>query len=212
MKLSSPPPESLVLVASPAPTDGADSGPLVLSAPAGTEVAQGQGELRDIHGPLPLPGQPPLLAIAAGVVLAIAVFYLLYRLWQRRHRRKATPPPQPWDEALRALNEARSLLEAGDRLAYLERCAAILRAYIERHFALPSTRQTTREFLDGLGTDSASPLALYRQELQALLERADLAKFAHHAEDKDPLAGVEASLRRFIEGTIPRTANGGGQP
>jgi hypothetical protein len=132
-------------------------------------------------------------------------------LWKRRQQGKQLVATAPWEEALQALGEAHRLIETGQGLAYLERTADILRRYVEQRFALPSTRQTTREFLAGLGDQGAAPLHAYHRDLQAVLERADLAKFAHHSGGLDQLEEVEISLRRFIERTIP-VATGGDKP
>jgi hypothetical protein len=187
---------------------GEEDGPLVLQQPTSTATATAGAELRDIHGPLPLPYDLPLAAIAAALILALIALMLLYLLWKRRRQGKQQPPAAPWEEALQALGEARRLLQAGHSLAYLERTADILRRYVEQRFSLPSTRQTTREFLSGLGNQGAAPLHSYHHDLQAVLERADLAKFAHHSSGLDQLEEVEISLRRFIERTIPVATSG----
>lgn len=188
---------------------GEEDGPLVLQQPTGTATATAGAELRDIHGPLPLPYDLPLAAIAAALILALIALLLIYRLWKRRRQGKQQPPAAPWEEALQALGDARRLLQEGHSLAYLERTADILRRYVEQRFSLPSTRQTTREFLSGLGNQgAAAPLHTYHHDLQAVLERADLAKFAHHSGGLEQLEEVEISLRRFIERTIPVTTNG----
>lgn len=187
---------------------GADDRPLELQAPGKTQTVAAEEAIRDIHGPLPLPDHQHLMIITAGLLLALAILFILYRLWKRRRRAAAAVPPLPWEEALQSLAEARHLLAAGNSLAYLERTAQILRRYVELRFSLPSTRQTTRELLSSLGDDDASPLSAYRQDLRAFLERADLAKFAHHAGDLRQLEEVESSLRQFIERTALSVMNG----
>jgi Domain of unknown function (DUF4381) len=187
---------------------GEEDAPLVLQQSPSTATTTVGAELRDIHGPLPLPNDLPLAAIAAALVLGLIALLLLYRLWKQRRQGKQLPPVAPWEEALQALSEARRLLQEGHNLAYLERTADILRRYVEQRFALPSTRQTTREFLAGLGTQGAASLHTYHHDLQAVLERADLAKFAHHSAGLDQLEEVESSLRRFIERTIPVAPSG----
>lgn len=210
MKRRCLPPTFLLLA--PVTVQGAASEPLVLQPSANTQ-AQGQlTELRDIHGPVPLSDPTPLLAIAAAVVLALATLFFLYRLWKRRAKKVSAPMPRAWEQALQALDAARHLLETGDHLAYLERVADILRRYIELRFSLPSTRQTTQEFLASLGDHGDSPLRDHRLLLQSFLELADLAKFARHPEERSRLEEVEDSLRRFIEHTSPDAAKRGNRP
>ena len=204
-------PPTLLLLA-PLAAQGATGEPLVLQPPANAQAQAQPAELRDIHGPLPLSDPMPLLAIGVAAVLALAAILVLYRLWKKRTKKVSTPMPTAWEQALQALDQARQLLEAGDHLAYLERVAEILRRYIELRFSLPSTRQTTREFLATLGDHGDSPLHGHRHVLQTFLELADLAKFARHPEERSRLEEVEDSLRRFIEHTSPGAAKGGDRP
>jgi hypothetical protein len=199
---------SVLFLPAMALASGEEDGPLVLQQLPSSATATAVGELRDIHGPLPLSDDLPLAAIAAALALGLIALLLLYRLLKRRQQGKQPAPAASWEEALQALAEARRLIAAGQGLTYLERTADILRRYVELRFALPSTRQTTREFLAGLGDQGAAPLHAYHHDLQAVLERADLAKFAHHSGGVDQLEEVENSLRLFIERTIPVAKSG----
>ncbi|MGB3210653.1 MAG: hypothetical protein WBB19_08125 [Desulforhopalus sp.] len=159
--------------------------------------------LRDIRGPVPLKEQPPYLLIAGGVVLALLLLAALY--WYLKKRGVPTLPViPPWEQALLDLARARKLLSAERGLLYMDRVSQILRKYIESRFAIRSTRQTTREFLQSLTeVGGSSPLQTYKAELQNCLEQADMAKFAHHLSERASLEEMEVAVTTFIERTKP---------
>ena len=128
---------------------------------------------------------------------------LLYWFMKKRTR-PAPPPVPPWERALQDLAEAKRLLSPERTLFYMDRVSQILRSYIESRFAIKSTRQTTREFLDKLATSSNSAALLrYKSELQLCLEQADMAKFAHHTEDVVNLEKIGAAVVDFVQKTKP---------
>lgn len=110
----------------------------------------------------------------------------------------------PWEKALLDLADAKKLLSPERALLYMDRVSQILRGYIEARFAIQSTRQTTREFLQGL-TDvgGSSPLQAHKSELQDCLEQADMAKFAHHHPALGNLEQMEVAVTTFIKKTEP---------
>lgn len=162
--------------------------------------------LRDIHGPVPLAGQPPYWAIGGAIALLLAVLAAFFIYLKKRRRPKGVAPLAPWETALAELAAARELQHQA--LLYVERVGEILRRYIESRFAIRSTRQTTREFLAGLSQSGGdSPLAHYRQELQTCLEQADMAKFARLAPGPDHMAEMERAVTDFVRKTEPPPAN-----
>jgi hypothetical protein len=160
-------------------------------------------ELHDIYGPVPIAEQPPYLLIAGislfVLLLAVAIFWFLKKSGQ------PTPPPiPPWEKALLDLAEAKRLLNPERALLYMDRVSQILRSYIESRFAIQSTRQTTREFLQGLtGIGGNSPLQTHKTELRNCLEQADMAKFAHHIPEIKNLEMMEDAVTTFIKKTEP---------
>ncbi len=157
--------------------------------------------LRDIHGPVPLAGQPPWWVIG-GIIAIVLVLFALVVLFLKRRQKTSAPLPAPWETALAELAAARELQHQA--LLYVERVSEILRRYIESRFAIRSTRQTTREFLAELGQSGGhSPLAPFRQELQIWLEQADLAKFARLVPGPDHMAEMERAAAEFVKKTEP---------
>ena len=160
-------------------------------------------ELHDIYGPVTLTENPPYLLIAGSLLLVLLIAAALY--WFNKKRTVPAPPATPpWQQALLDLTDARKLLKPQKGLLYMERVSQILRNYIESRFAIQSTRQTTREFLQGLTrVDGDSPLLIYKTELQDCLEQADMAKFAHHLPSFGNLEQMEVAVTAFVKKTEP---------
>lgn len=165
--------------------------------------AQDDTSLHDIHGPVPIIEQPPYLLLAGSLLVLLAAAAALY--WFMKKRTRSAPPPvPPWERALQDLAEAKRLLSPERALFYMDRVSQILRSYIESRFAIKSTRQTTREFLENLATGgNSSSLLRYKGELQRCLEQADMAKFAHHTEDIASLEMIGAAVVDFVQKTHP---------
>jgi hypothetical protein len=188
-----------------------NSAPLTLlkNPQQNSQTAQNQNinyhnkELRDIHGPVPLKEQPPYLLIAGVILLLLLLLALAW--WFFKKKAKPTPPPvPPWEKALLELADAKMMLSPERGLLYMDRVSQILRCYIESRFAIQSTRQTTREFLQGLtGAGGSSPLQTFKTELQECLEQADMAKFAHHLPNLENLEQMEIAVTSFIKRTEP---------
>jgi hypothetical protein len=160
-------------------------------------------ELHDIHGPVPIAEQPPYFLIVGILLLLLLIAAGIF--WFLKKRTKPAPPPiPPWEKALLDLTNAKSLLSPERALLYMDRVSQILRNYIESRFSIQSTRQTTREFLQGLTEIGGnSPLRTHKTELQACLEQADMAKFAHHIPELSNLEMVEEAVTTFIKRTEP---------
>jgi hypothetical protein len=188
-----------------------EEGPLTLlnKPPNSAQTAQNQTissepeQLHDIHGPVLLTERPPYLLIAGGIFFAFLLAAAIF--WFLKKRTKPTPPPvPPWEKALLDLADAKRLLNPERGLQYMDRVSQILRRYIESRFTIQSTRQTTREFLQGLtGIGGNSPLHTYKTELRGCLEQADMAKFAHHIPEIKNLEMMEDAVTTFIKKTEP---------
>jgi len=168
-------------------------------------LAKQDTELRDIHGPVPITEQPPYLLLATILIAVLLIVWAIY--WYLKKRTKPLPPPiPPWEKALRELAEAKKLLRPEKALWYMDRVSQILRSYIEARFAIQSTRQTTREFFQGLTVVGGnSPLQAHKNELRNCLEQADMAKFAHHIPAIENLQIMEDAVTSFIKRTEPVT-------
>ncbi len=160
-------------------------------------------DIIEIRGPiLPPPEHPwwPYAVFAAAVlVLGLAV-----RAWRRRRRKQ-----QPADlEALRAIDEARPLIERGDPQGFSTLVSDAVRRYVETAFAMHAPRLTTPELLAELMADD-SPVAGHRAQLGAFLEYCDLAKYARWSLSRTDMNGMLASAQTFVRATAPPA---GGRP
>ena len=168
-----------------------------------------QTTLHDIREPVPLPDSPDFLfwfLIALALLIMAGLF--LY-IWKRR--KKEPPPPLAHEIALAELDKLRSLKNEAQALLYADQLAELLRRYLEARFQIPSTRQTTREFLLDLGRKSppGNNLAQHHNQLRNCLEQCDLSKFAHFTPGRQGLESMEQGVRDFIMATgQPRPGQG----
>lgn len=167
-------------------------------------------EIKDIRDPVPIKMDTEqwfllvlkiLLALAALVAL---IWYLRKRLKRRQRVAAATQEaltaPARALRELAALEEAR-LLEAGAVVEFYTRLSTIVREYLEARYDVPAMEQTTWMILRDLQRRHVPSEVCGR--FRALLQVADLAKFAHHHR----LAGeAEADLdeaRSLVQDTSP---------
>lgn len=117
-----------------------------------------------------------LVALPLGALLA----FLISR-WLRRERPAPPPPPPrpPWEVALEALARLREkrLIERGLTTEYFAEVSLAVRAYLGHRYGFDGLESTTRELLEHLAV--VRPPAELVAEIEALLRRADLVKFAN---------------------------------
>ena len=117
-----------------------------------------------------------LIALPLGALIAFLVTY-----WMRRERPIPPPPPPrpPWELALEALARVRGkrLIEQGLTTQHFAEVSLAVRDYLGRRFGFDGLESTTRELLTSL--KKATPASEVLQEIEALLRRADLVKFAN---------------------------------
>jgi hypothetical protein len=174
---------------SAAPPTGAPAG----NSPGAANADSGQ-DIRDIHGPIAIPGRRSswwyagVAAIAVGVLAAFA-FYA------RRHK----PIAPPHERALRALEEAGTMFE-GDPRQFSFAVSEIVRQYVEEAFRVRAAHRTTEELLADLMLDR-SPVAVHRAALGEFLRYCDLAKFAGWSLSPADRMAMLASAETFVRAT-----------
>jgi hypothetical protein len=144
----------------------------------------------------PRPNPPPLRQrevwtaaknVALGALIALplgALIALLVGLWLRRERpAPPAPPPRPaWELALEALARVRSkrLIEQGLTGELFDEVSLAVRDYLGRRFGFDGLESTTRELLEHLvRLGPAAPPRECMEDIELLLRRADLVKFAN---------------------------------
>ncbi|MDX6769965.1 MAG: hypothetical protein SF051_10565 [Elusimicrobiota bacterium] len=160
----------------------------------------------------PLAARPALWPWVLLALLAAAAWYAR-RAW--RARRGAAPPPPaepplPLEfriERRLAELEASGLWERGEHAAYYLRLTEILRSYLEERWGVPATAMTTVEVSRLVKARADLDAA---SEVRALLERADLVKFARVTPlAQDGPKDLERA-RRFVFATTTRAPAAGG--
>jgi hypothetical protein len=143
-----------------------------------------------------------LIALPLGALIA----FLIGR-WMRRARPVPPPPPPrpPWVIALEALERVRGqrLIEQGLTSELFDEVSLAVRAYLGLRFGFDGLESTTRELLEHVGRlgPGAPPHELVA-EIELLLRRADLVKFANLTPEA---AECELALERgerIVRGTM----------
>jgi hypothetical protein len=189
------------------------SNPITIGV-AGVKVDTSK-DIKDIKPPLSLGiSWQEILPYLLGAIAAILLIWLINYI--RRKRKKGENIYQPQvpsrpahETALEALRklEAEKLWQQGGIKEYHSRVSDIIRTYIEQTLSINAMEMTTDLIL------AANQIKALNQrnknELQELLERADLVKFAKF----QPLANEhEASMKNavsFVESTMSREAIAG---
>jgi len=160
------------------------------------------GKARGVTGidelpPIPTSAFPWTYVVLAGIVFASACLAVTIVLLRRRAIRTVrSPRERAIDELLRLEADAASIPDLAERLADL------VRRYLEGRYDLAATRQTTAEFLTSLrGQNTLTDEQI--ANVDDLLRRADLAKFAEANPSPDECASMLASARRLVAETAP---------
>lgn len=139
------------------------------------------------------------LTVLGAAALATLVTLLVLRILRNRLR-AAIPPPPPRPANEVALEKLAWLdtadLEPVDRYT---RIVDVLREYLGGRYEFDALEATTRELLAAL-TDGLSDIT-YRQEVHAVLEDADLVKFARIEPGDDEARELIARVRKVVVGT-----------
>jgi len=165
---------------------------------AGTAAAQSTPDIREIRGPkaVPLAGSSLWLTVLAGVLIAAALGAFIWYLL--RHRRPTLTPSQ---QALKGLEEARSLMQPGSAREFGIAASEVIRRYIERRFGMIATQRTTEEFLQALLQSPEAALSQHRALLAEFLQQCDLIKFAGAGGALSDLESLLSSARGFVQAT-----------
>ena len=162
------------------------------------------GNPRDIKEPL----QPPMWAVVSFLAVLLATAGLVaYEAWQLLKRkpngaRASGPPKAPHEIALEEL-QALGALAVPDRQAY-ERCAEIIRVYLDSRFAIPALLLTTSDLLKMMRqAEIDRPIVGLTRDL---LARCDLVKFAKFMPEGPEFRQDIAAAIQIVKATAPKPA------
>jgi hypothetical protein len=154
---------------------------------------------RDLKPPMGIPYTLLEILVFVGVLVLLALAgYLLYRFLKRRgarsHPEAHVSPERPAHVA--ALEElanlrGKKLWQQGRIKEYYSELTEILRRYFENRYGLMALEETTDEILVGLRELHLRPAV--SDEIEEVLRRADLVKFAKH---KPVMAEHEQTLKQ----------------
>ena len=163
-----------------------------------TELASG------IRGPVDIGGRPWWWwwAIAAAVVVG---GFAIWKLMSRRAPDAPEPelPAGEWAMLELARLEQERLPERGEVEGFFVRLSDVVRAYVERRFAIAAPDRTTQEFLREAAyhPDLAGE---HERTIGAFLRSADMVKFAAARPGTETCDNALAAMRGFVERTAPK--------
>jgi hypothetical protein len=162
------------------------------------------GGLRDITGIEQVPAtqsSSPAPLVGGAVLLVIMVMAVI---WAGVRWRRGTKSKQSAEQ--RALQELARLEAAGpassteESLVRLQRVSEVVREYVHARFEVPAPQRTTEEALQ-LMPQAMLAHPAWRELLQTVLARCDLAKFGHQALPATELLATLQLVREFVQQT-----------
>ena len=160
-------------------------------------------DIRDIKGPVALPGFFLSPWGVVGILLVGGIFVWIYFFRKRAHPKPSTPPLPPHIIALEALDRLdMELLFDRDVKEYHFLVSAILRRYLEDRFGVRAPEQTTEEFLEAASKNHILNEP-QKNLLKSFLEECDLVKFAKWTPSAQEARRISQIARGFIHETQP---------
>ncbi len=146
----------------------------------------------------------PYLLAGLIVLLVILFFVFFYKKKKKPLKEKLAPQEPPYDQAVRSLKalEKEKLWQGGEIKEYYSRLTDILRLYIQRQYQINALEQTSDELLDKIRP--VTRLNQQRDQLQYILQMADLAKFAKLQPSEKEHETCMEKAKGFVEWTKPQ--------
>ncbi len=160
-------------------------------------------DINDLKPQIQFPNFLPMWIILA-LFGAAGLGYLGWRLY-RRYRRTmlyGTPLPDPWDEALVALDKvpADDWLASGHFKRYYYTVSEVLKRYLTRRFGFPALDQTTTEIVRSMKLAKTPE----REGFGEFFQRADMVKYAKFVPPVTEAAAVIPAARELVQATTPK--------
>jgi len=160
-------------------------------------------DINDLKPQIQFPNFLPIW-IMLGILAAAGLGYLGWRLYRRYRRIKlyGAPLPDPWDEALAALDKvpADDWLASGLFKRYYYTVSEVLKRYLTRRFNFPALDQTTTEILRSMKAAKTPE----REGFGDFFQRADMVKYAKFVPPATEAAAVLPAARELVQATTPK--------
>ncbi|MDR1192291.1 MAG: hypothetical protein LBK60_11625 [Verrucomicrobiales bacterium] len=145
------------------------------------------------------------LIIVAALVIGGGLVWWLARWYKSRK-----PTLTLYQIIMQKLEQCRLLIAAGNARLFSGEVSDIVRGYLEQRFTVPSTHQTTDEFIRSATQHANSELEPFLPQLKDFLGYCDMAKFAREELDVEQMTLMLASAGNFVEATkaLERDADG----
>ncbi len=157
-----------------------------------------------IEEPVSLEEVLPLLALILAPLVLLTIVYFLLSNKKKKEKEKievAAPPPPAHVLAFEQLQQLKEedLLPKGEFKKYQSRLTFILRAYLENRYQINALESTTPEIIQDLKEKDFPEQ--WQTDLKAMLEKADLVKFAKAAFPNTFHEEAYDMVYRFVEST-----------
>jgi len=166
-------------------------------------------DINDLKPQIQFPNFLPIWIIL-GILAAAGLGYAGWRLYRRyrRIRLYGEPLPDPWDEALLALDKVpvEDWLASGHLKRYYYTVSEVLKRYLTRRFEFPALDQTTTEILRAMKAAKTPE----REGFGEFFQRADMVKYAKFVPPMAEAAEVIATARGLVKATTPKPEPGTG--
>ena len=160
-------------------------------------------DINDLKPQVQFPNFLPIWIIL-GLIAAAGLGYAGWRLYRRyrRIRLYGAPLPDPWDEALAALDRvpADDWLASGHFKRYYYTVSEVLKRYLTRRFGFPALDQTTTEIVRAMKAAKIPE----REGFGEFFQRADMVKYAKFVPPATEAAAVIPSARELVRVTTPK--------
>lgn len=164
-------------------------------------LPEDMADINDIKKAIEFPNILPLVIALAliGVAILGSVAYRLLRHWRRRAGGK--PRPEPWVEAIIALEN----IPVGEWLAkgmikrYYYALSEILKRYLERRYGFNAAEETTSEIV----ADLKARKIRQREEFNRFFTRADMVKYAKYVPPREEIDGALLAAKELVNTTRP---------